>query len=69
MVLDGVSNDNEIAWNLNQHQSISRRTYIIFFIFFNIYLKIYCQDCQNNPLSSDPHPFLNILDQLYRKIV
>jgi hypothetical protein len=25
-VFDGVSNDNEIAWNLNDHQSIDRKT-------------------------------------------
>jgi hypothetical protein len=28
MVLDEVSNDNEIAWNLNHRQSISIRTYL-----------------------------------------
>jgi hypothetical protein len=27
VVLDQVSNDNEITWNLNQDQSINRRTY------------------------------------------
>jgi hypothetical protein len=27
-VFDGLSNDNEIAWNLNEHQSKSRRTYL-----------------------------------------
>jgi hypothetical protein len=25
MVFDGLTNDNEIAWNLNYHQYISRR--------------------------------------------
>jgi hypothetical protein len=34
MVLDGVPNDNEIAWNLNHHQSISRRTYPYDFLYF-----------------------------------
>jgi hypothetical protein len=28
MVFDGLSNDNEITWNLNDHQSIGRRTYL-----------------------------------------
>jgi hypothetical protein len=28
MVFDELSNDIEIAWNLNDHQSISRRTYL-----------------------------------------
>jgi hypothetical protein len=27
MIFDGLSNDNEITWNLNHHQSINRRTY------------------------------------------
>jgi hypothetical protein len=62
MILDGVSNDNEIAWNLNHHQYISRRTHLydffLFLRFFSIYLKIHCQDCQNNPSSSDPHPIM-----------
>jgi hypothetical protein len=34
MVLDGVSNDNEIARNLNHHQSISRKTYPEGFFYF-----------------------------------
>jgi hypothetical protein len=62
MILDGVSNDNEIILNLNHHQFISRRTYpevFYFKDFFHIYLKIHCQVCQNNPLSSDPHSISN----------
>jgi hypothetical protein len=34
MVLDEVSNDNEIALNLNHHQCINRRTYPFFFFVF-----------------------------------
>jgi hypothetical protein len=28
MVFDGVSNDNEIVWNLNDPQSIGRKTHL-----------------------------------------
>jgi hypothetical protein len=32
-VFDGLTNDNKIVWNLNDHQSKGRITHIIFFIF------------------------------------
>jgi hypothetical protein len=43
----------KIAGNLNDHQSIDRRTrlytfFSIFKLFFDIYLRVHCQDCQNN---------------------
>jgi hypothetical protein len=59
MILDGVSNDNKIAWNLNHHQFISKRTYpysFLFLTFLAFIKKIHCWDWQNNPLSSGPHP-------------
>jgi hypothetical protein len=46
IVFDGLLNNNEIALNLNYHQSISGRIYSYDFFyfkdFFRIYLKIYC---------------------------
>jgi hypothetical protein len=33
---------------------IEEYIYNFFFIFFCIYLKVHCQSCQNNPLSTDP---------------
>jgi hypothetical protein len=62
MVFDGLSNDNEITWNLKHYQSISKIKYLFFpyfFKFFNVYLKIYYEDIQNNRFSSDPN-FLQI---------
>jgi hypothetical protein len=60
MVFDGLSNDNEITLNMNDHQSKGKKKYIynFFFIlrFFFIYLEVHCQDCQNNLLSMDSHP-------------
>jgi hypothetical protein len=28
IVFDEISNDNEITWNLNDHQSIDRKTHL-----------------------------------------
>jgi hypothetical protein len=74
MVLDGVPNDNKIAWNLNHHQFISKIIYHK--IFFSIYLKICCQDYQNNLLSSDPpvkkiyiHDMFPLKEMYIRKII
>jgi hypothetical protein len=43
--------------NLNVEEHI----YKLFFILkiFCFYLEVHCQDCQNNPLSMDPHSFTN----------
>jgi hypothetical protein len=56
-VFDGLSNNNEITWNLNSHQSKGRKHIYKFFFFLRIFLYLFrdlCQSCQNNSLSTDP---------------
>jgi hypothetical protein len=51
LMISGLSNDNEIALNLNHYQFINKITYLYtfpFLRFFSFYLKTHCQDCQNN---------------------
>jgi hypothetical protein len=57
-VFDGLSNDNKIVWNVNDHQSKCRITHLYkkkSFLRFCVcvYLEIHCQSCQNNSLSVD----------------
>jgi hypothetical protein len=51
MIFDGLSNDNEIWMTINLQ--VEKNIFIIFFIFL-FFLKIHCQSCQNNPLSTYP---------------
>jgi hypothetical protein len=41
---------------------------IIFFLFFSIYLKIHCQNCQDNPLSRDPFSLFNHITQMQTQV-
>jgi nitrate reductase NapE component len=41
MVFDGLSDDNEIAQNLNDHQSKRRRTHLLTFLFLKFILYLF----------------------------
>jgi hypothetical protein len=47
-VFDGLSNDNEIVWNMNDYQSIDRRTH------YKKKFKIFFLYLFKGPLSTDP---------------
>jgi hypothetical protein len=51
--------------SLSIYKNISIKK-IIFKIIFCIYFRTRCQDCQNNSLSIDPHPFVK--STFYQKI-